>query len=134
MTTAAPLAVPLESIPSCWEGVIPAAICTVSEDGTPYFVLEYVAGQPIDVRRADFPLSVATEFCITEVIGHDEENVRFVRGKGGGCQGIVNIAVPADDAACDHKTEHGRSAERGRRSAGKNGKKPDARQREQALQ
>ncbi|MCB9490889.1 MAG: GAF domain-containing protein [Dehalococcoidia bacterium] len=35
MTTAAPLAVPLESIPSCWEGVIPAAICTVGEDGTP---------------------------------------------------------------------------------------------------
>ena len=36
MTTASqPLDVPLESIPSCWEGVIPAAICTVSEDGTP---------------------------------------------------------------------------------------------------
>lgn len=36
MTTALPpLEVPLESIPSCWEGVIPSAICTVGDDGSP---------------------------------------------------------------------------------------------------
>ena len=36
MTTALPpLDVRLEDIPSCWEGVIPAAIATVAEDGTP---------------------------------------------------------------------------------------------------
>lgn len=36
MTTAPPpFEVPLEEIPSCFEGVIPAAICTVAPDGTP---------------------------------------------------------------------------------------------------
>lgn len=35
MTTAAPLEVTLESIPSAFEGVIPAAICTVGADGSP---------------------------------------------------------------------------------------------------
>ncbi len=30
-----PLAIPLESIQSCFEGVIPSSICTVSADGTP---------------------------------------------------------------------------------------------------
>ncbi len=36
MTTALPpLNVRLDDIPSCWEGVIPAAIATVAEDGTP---------------------------------------------------------------------------------------------------
>jgi len=36
MTTAfAPLEVSLDSIPSCFEGVVPSAICTVGEDGAP---------------------------------------------------------------------------------------------------
>jgi len=34
-TVLPPLDVRLEDIPSCWEGVIPAAIATVAEDGTP---------------------------------------------------------------------------------------------------
>lgn len=34
-TTSAPLEVSLDSIPSCFEGVVPAAICTVGEDGAP---------------------------------------------------------------------------------------------------
>ncbi len=33
--TARDLDTSLEDIPSCWEGIIPAAICTLAEDGTP---------------------------------------------------------------------------------------------------
>ena len=33
--TTTKLEVPLEDIPGCFEGIIPAAICTVAEDGTP---------------------------------------------------------------------------------------------------
>ncbi len=34
-TTEARFDFPLDAIPSCWEGVVPAAICTVGEDGDP---------------------------------------------------------------------------------------------------
>jgi GAF domain-containing protein len=35
MSTAAPLAIALESIASCFEGVIPSSVCTCAADGTP---------------------------------------------------------------------------------------------------
>ena len=47
-----------------------------------------LAGEAVDVRGADDPLSVVTDFAVAEVVGQDEDDVRPARrAEGGGEQG-----------------------------------------------
>ena len=65
-------------VPSCHEHA--PRWCTNTVACIDLCELRSLGSHPIQIRCADFLLAVAAEMAVTQIISHDEDNVRLVRG------------------------------------------------------
>src|SRR5207245_2922242 len=55
-----------------------------------------LGGQPVDVRRSDFLLAVTSQIAVTEVVGENENDVRFALRFGAETVEVGRLRVPRE--------------------------------------